>query len=188
MGLISLIVGGIVDANRAVKTNKASNDDSYNNVVVDNKYSINVPSFLSPMKAVNEDVSLAYANKTLDIAFQIIDEPKTDFVEVLKDLDEMNLTLGDTLLDKMALVSLNNMFDVDKIEITDYNHLQINGLNAVLLNVFQKRTFFKDALYGSFAFVEGKDTLYQIIILSGGTSIRKLADKLEVSIHSFKEL
>ena len=70
----------------------------------------------------------------------------------------------------------------------DYNHLQINGLNAVLLNVFQKRTFFKDALYGSFAFVEGKDTLYQIIILSGGTSIRKLADKLEVSIHSFKEL
>ena len=37
------------------------------------------------MKDVNEDVSLAYANKTLDIAFQIIDEPKTDFVEVLKD-------------------------------------------------------------------------------------------------------
>ena len=80
------------------------------------------------------------------------------------------------------------MFEVDKVEVVNYTQTTINGLNAITLNVFQKRTFFKDATYGSFAFIEGKDRLYQIIIMSGGTSIRKLADKLETAIHSFKEL
>jgi len=80
------------------------------------------------------------------------------------------------------------MFDMDKVEIGSYTETKINGMNAITLNAFQKRTFLKDALYGSFAFIEGRETLYQIIILSGGTSISKLADKLEQSIKSFKEL
>ena len=80
------------------------------------------------------------------------------------------------------------MFEVDKVEVGNYTQTIINGLNAITLNVFQKRTFFKDAVYGSFAFIEGNDTLYQIIIMSGGTSIRKLADKMETSIKSFREL
>lgn len=89
----------------------------------------------------------------------------------------------------MATVVLANFYDdIDKVEIGDYTNTTINGMNAVTLNTFQKRTFFKDALYGTFAFVEGKETLYQIIILSGGTSILKLADKLKQSIESFKEL
>jgi len=77
---------------------------------------------------------------------------------------------------------------MDKAQITDYTVKTINGLKAVTMNVFQKRSFFKDASYGSFAFIEGADTIYQIMIISGGTSIAKLADKLEASIMSFREL
>ena len=190
MGLLSLIVGGVMDANKAIKQNKAKNDDTSQTVVVQNRYSIDVPSFLSPTKKFGEDASLQYWSKTLDVAFQVIDEPKSEFIASVEELRKELPDFGKdkSLLDNMATFTLSNMFDMDKVEIGDYTDTEINGLNAVTLNAFQKRTFLKDALYGSFAFIEGKETLYQVIILSGGTSISKLADKLEKSINSFREL
>lgn len=190
MGLISLLAGGIMDATKAIKQNQAKNDNEVQNVVVNHLYSIDVPSFLSPTNKLGEDASLQYWNKTLDIIFQVIDEPKSDFIDTVAELNAELLGFGNekSLLDKMASLILGNMFDLDKAEIGNYSETTINGLNAITLNVFQKRTFLKDAVYGSFAFIEGADNLYQIIILSGGTSIRELADKLEKSIRSFKEL
>lgn len=191
MGLISTIVGGIVDANKLVKQNKAQKDDSTQNVVIEGKYSIDVPTFLSPMKNLSEDASLQYGSRSLDISFVVVDEPKSEFIEMLKDLQaEMPTVLkkDDPILDSMAAIVLTEMFDMDKVEITGRTETKINGLNALIMNVFQKRTFLKDAVYGSFAFIEGKDTLYQVNIMSGGTSITKLSDKLEKAIHSFKEL
>ena len=186
--IISTIVGGIMDAKRLIKQNQAQNDNNYNDIIVKNKYAISVPAFLSPLGHVNEDASLQYGNKTLDIAFLVIDEPKSEFITAAKESQTTILGLGNSIVDNLATVAINNMFEVDKVEVGNYTQTTINGLNAITLNVFQKRTFFKDAAYGSFAFIEGKDRLYQIIIMSGGTSIRKLADKLETAIHSFKEL
>lgn len=191
MGIIRLIAGGVMDANKAIKQNKAQNDDSVQTVVVQNRFSIDVPSFLEPTTRFGEDASVQYWSRTLDVSFQVIDEPKQEFVDTIEELrNELpSFEEDNTLLDHMATMVLSNLFDdVDKIEIENYQRTVINGMNAVMLNAFQKRTFFKDALYGSLAFIEGKETLYQIIILSGGTSIIKLADKLEQSICSFKEL
>ena len=189
MGLISLLVGGAIDANRAIKENKAKNDDGVQTVKVKNLYSIDVPSFLSPTTRLSEDASLQYWNKTLDISMQIVDESKSEFIESLEELKESIPSLSEgSLVDNLATISLSNVFDMDKVELGNYTETEINGLKAVTVNAFQSRTFFKDAVYGSFAFIEGKETLYQIMILSGGTSIRKLADKLELSINSFKEL
>lgn len=189
--MISSIVGGILDAIKLAKQSKAQKDDSTQKVVVQGKYSIEVPSFLSPLKNHNEDASLVYGSKPLDISFLVIDEPKSEFIQSFNELQAELPSVFDgnkSILDTMATIVLNNMFDIDKVEIGGRSETNINGLNALILNVFQKRTFFKDAIYGSFAFIEGKDTLYQINILSGGTSITKLADKLEESIHSFREL
>jgi hypothetical protein len=190
MGLISLIAGGIMDANKAIRQNQAKNDDTAQTIVVQNRYSIDVPSFLSPTNKLGKDASLQYWNKTLDVAFQIIDEPKSEFTDSVEEIRKKIPDFGrdKSLLENMARLTLGNMFDMDKVEIDAYTDAKINGMNAVTLNAFQKRTFLKDAMYGSFAYIEGKDTLYQIIILSGGTSIRKLGDKLEQAIYSFKEL
>lgn len=190
MGLISLIAGGIMDANKAIKQNQAKKNNTVQNVVIKNMYSIDVPSFLSPTTKLSEDASLQYWNKTLDMTFQVIDEPKSAFFETIAELSaEMpEFREEKTLFDKMIALTLGNMLDMDRVEISNYTETTINGLKAVTLNAFQKRTFLKDALYGSFAFVEGKNNLYQIIILSGGASIRDFADKLEESIKSFKEL
>lgn len=191
MGLISLLVGGAMDAHKAIKQNQAQNEEGTHHVVVDNRFSIDVPAFLSERHDLSEDASVQYASRTLDISFQVIDEPKDELQEAVAEMEEClpSVDHSQTLLDKMAALTLSNYFeDLDKVEIGNYTETQINGLNAVTLNAFQKRTFFKDALYASFAFIEGKETMYQIAIFSGGTSIRKLADKLEESINSFHEL
>lgn len=189
--LLSTIVGSISDANRLAKQSKAQKDNTTKNVVVQGKYSIDVPSFLSPMKNLSDDASLQYGSRTLDISFIVIDEPKSMFIQSFNDLQTGLPPVwgGDkSILDRMATIVLSNMFDVDKVEVGGRQETMINGLNALILNVFQKRSFLKDSLYGSFAFIEGKDTLYQINILSVGTSITKLADKIEKSIYSFREL
>lgn len=186
-----MITEGILNANKAAKQKKAQNDDSAQTVVVKNKYSIDVPSFLSPTTKLSEDASLQYMNRTLDVSFIVIDEPKSDFLATVEEMKKALPDFGQdsTMLDQMAAIVLGNFFeDLDKVEIGDRTETTINGLKALTLNAFQKRTFLKDALYGTFAFIEGRDTLYQVIILSGGTSIVKLADKLGQSIHSFKEL
>lgn len=190
MGLISLLADGIMDANKAIKQNQAKNNDIAQTVIVKDRFSIDVPSFLSPTTKFGEDASLQYWSKILDVSFQIVDEPKSEFVSTVEEIKRKMPDFGKdkSLLDNMATITLNNMFDMDKVEIGDYTETKINDMNAVMLNAFQKRTFLKDAMYGSFAFIEGKETLYQIIILSGGTSISKLADKLAQSIKSFKEL
>ena len=193
MGLISLIVGGALDANKAIKQNRAKNDDTVQTVTVKNLYSIDVPSYLSPTTKLSEDASLQYINRTLDIAFQVIDESKAELINEIKELKEAfpNVDFGDDdeLLILIATFALNSMFeDISKVEIYDYTETTINGMNAITLNAFQPRTFWKDAMYVSFGFIEGKKTLYQIAILSGGTSIGKLGEKLEKAIKSFREL
>lgn len=189
--LLSTIVGSISDANRLAKQSKAQKDNTTKNVVVQGKYSIDVPSFLSPMKNLSDDASLQYGSRTLDISFIVIDEPKSEFIQSFNDLQaEFPPVFGsnNSILDRMATTVLSNMFDVEKVELGGRQKTMINGLNALIVNVFLRRSFLKDSLYGSFAFIEGKDTLYQINILSGGTSITKLADKIEKSIYSFREL
>lgn len=189
--LLSTIVGSISDANRLAKQSKAQKDNTTKNIVVQGKYSIDVPSFLSPMKNLSDDASLQYGSRTLDISFIVIDEPKSEFIQSFNDLQaEFPPVFGsnNSILDRMATIVLSNMFDVEKVELGGRQKTMINGLNALIVNVFLRRSFLKDSLYGSFAFIEGKDTLYQINILSGGTSITKLADKIEKSIYSFREL
>lgn len=189
--LLSTIVGSISDANRLAKQSKAQKDNTTKNVVVQGKYSIDVLSFLSPMKNLSDDASLQYGSRTLDISFIVIDEPKSEFIQSFNDLQaEFPPVFGsnNSILDRMATIVLSNMFDVEKVELGGRQKTMINGLNALIVNVFLRRSFLKDSLYGSFAFIEGKDTLYQINILSGGTSITKLADKIEKSIYSFREL
>ena len=186
MGLLGLIM----DANRAIKQNQAKKNDTAQTIVVQNKYSIDVPSYLSPTTKLSEDASLQYRSKTLDVTLQVVDEPTSECIAAVEDVRKEHPDFGEdqSLLDNIARMALISMFDIDKTEIVNCAETKINGMNAVMLNAFQKRTFLTDAIYGSFAVIEGKETLYKVIILAGGTSIKKLSDKLETVIYSFKEL
>lgn len=186
MGLIGWLVGSAMDANKAIKQNNAKNNDSVQTITVNNLYSIDVPTYLSSTTKLSKDASLQYWNKTLDVTMQVIEEPKQGLIDVLR---RKGLDKERSMLENVALFTLASIFeDLDKVELFDKDSCQINGLDALTLNAFQKRTFFKDGVYASLAFVEGKSHVYQIMIISGGSSISKLADKLQPLLYSFKEL
>ena len=198
MGLIGLIFDVVLGTRKKIKQHNAKNNTEATTVTVKNLYSIDVPNYLSSTSKASEDASLAYINKTLDISFVVIDEPKEEFAEAIKEMDKLSKEAGNSdddantdnyLLRKMAAISLSNMFeDMDKVELYDKTETTINGLPALTIDAFQKATFFKDGIYVSFGFIEGKDTLYQIVITTGGDSISKLSDKLPQYIRTFKEL
>jgi hypothetical protein len=190
MGLISLLVGGAMDAHKAIKQNNAKNDNSSQTVVVQNRYSLDVPSFLSPTNKLNADASLQYYDKTLDCAVQVIDEPKSEFSEVIEGLRKEVPDFGKDkpLLENYATITLGNMFDLNKVEIGSWIDTSVNGCNAITLEVWQKRTFTKDAAHYRYGFIEGKEMMYQILIIVGGSSISKIGDRLENIVKSFKEL
>ena len=190
MGLLSLVVGGIVDANKAIKQNKAKNDDTTQTVSIQNKYSIELPEFFKPTTKLNDEASLQYWNKTLDCGVTVIDETKSDFFKALEILREESPEFGKdkSLIDNYCSVAICNMFDIDNVIIESRDDLTINGHNAITLEVFQKRTFLKDAAHYRVGIIEGKDTMYQINIVVGGTSIKHIGDRLDEIIKSFKEL
>lgn len=187
MGLIGTILGAILDANKMAKQSNAQKDDTMQHVVVGNKYEIDIPSFLSPKKNLFEDASLQYGNSTLGVSFIVIDKPKEKLINAIEELEKESPDFfgkDTSFLDKVATLTINEVFD-EEIKINNYTKTIINGLNAVTMNIFQERTFLKDAAYGSYAYIEGNNNIYQILILTRGTSISKLADKLEKSIYSF---
>lgn len=159
------------------------------------KYSIGIPSFLSPTSKLTSTATLQYLNERLNIGYQILETPRS---VVADGIDDIQGTLpcsgsGDSVLDKLAFLFLSNFFDVDisKLKIENYKKTTINGLNAVTLDAYQKATLVREPHYGRFAFIEGKDTYYRIIIDSGKYKVhnmRKVSDKLEESIKTFKEL
>lgn len=186
MGIFGSIIGGIMDANKAIKQNNAKNDDTVNTVTVKGLYSIDVPAFLSPRTEGAKEDSLSYSNNTLDIGMVVIDEPKQEVIEATKHLKRKQ---DESYLDIMARLCIMNMFeDPDKMELGDYDDSPINGLPALTLNAFQKATFFKDGLFACFGFIEGKEHFYQVVITIGGSSIEKLTDKMCDVIRTFKEL
>lgn len=179
-----------MDANKAIKQNKAQSNDECQTVVIENRYSLDVPTFLSPTRKLSADATLQYFNKALDIALQVIDEPKTEFQKAVEELQQTipELDLKDSLLENMVKISLANSYDLDKAQMSDYTKTKIGRLQAITLAMFQPRTFLNDAVYGIHAFIEGKDTLYHIQIAVGGTSINKLREQMQKVCYSFKEL
>ena len=189
MGLISLIVGTAMDANKAIKQKKAQNNASTEIKQVKGLYEIGVPSFLSPSHH-SEDASLEYSSRSLDIVMTVIDEPTEKFKQELDDLHQTDpdLLKEESNIEALGAISLSNIFDMDNTEVYKNEMTKINGLSANVIECFQKRSFFKDAIYGYCAFVEGKETMYQILILVGGTSIDKLGEQMQSYIYTFREL
>jgi hypothetical protein len=189
MGLIRLLVGGAVEARKAIKENSAKKDETTQTVVVNNRYSVELPSFLKQTTRLNDEASLQYWDKTIEFYTTVIDEDKEEFEGALKELKKRADNWEDTpILDSMAAFSLQNMFeDLDKLIKSEFVETEINGLKALTFSILDKKRW-STSIYYQFGFIEGKDTLYQIISWTIGENANMFKDKMEKIIFSFNEL
>lgn len=191
MGLIYLIVDGIRSIRKSVIKSKAKRNLETKTITYQNLYAIDIPTILKSTKKLSDDASIQCYNKTLDMGVLVIDEPKDEFITEWKNLEsEMGdeYSVNDTLADKALSVTLLNMFDGEDVTPMNYQSRRINGMPAVSAEVFKKATFTKDASYTHITCIEGRKTIYQVIVIVGGNSIPHFSSRLSDIASTLREL
>jgi hypothetical protein len=158
--------------------------ESTTNVVIDNKFSVDVPTFLK--EDINEEGLVTYNNRSLDVSLTIIRNSKEDLIELTSLMKD---DIDDTLLDKVAAYYLHKIHpNLSKIEIDDNIQTTIDDKDAVIINIFDKGGVFSEDLYTTMCLIEGEDDIFSFFSHVSAKSIKKVDDILNQAILSFKEL
>lgn len=154
-------------------------------IIVENKYSLTIPSFLTKVSNLNEDASLQYQHAWKEFYVIVIDESREEFRKALydNDLDETYSIdikgYSDLLLDVFtSTMTINN-----KTELKD---TIIDNFPARTIQI-TARTEGVD-VYFSLAFVEGNKRYYQIMAWTLSNKKYQYDYKMGKLINSFKEL
>lgn len=159
--------------------------DEMNTITVQNTYSIDIPVYLEKATGLNEDASLQYKNELKEFYVLVINEEK----------DEVHNVIIENSLEEIYDLSLdgytNLIYDgftenVENIKQTDFHKEKLNNCQAQLFNV--EGTIDNIDIFFSFAFIEGKEQYYQIMIWTLLSKKDKYKAKMAQMISSFKEL
>lgn len=161
-------------------------DEQVQSIKVKGQYEIELPKTLSKADNLHVDASLQYQNLFSEFYTIVIDEPISDFNdlvtqdEYLAESYKPNLTGYSNLLkDNLSVTIKNGKF-------SNFKDTKINGMVAKLMNV--SGTVDGIDVYYQFGFVKGKDRYYQIV---NWTELKRKEDHLEAMkkiISSFREL
>lgn len=156
--------------------------DKVETVTVKNKYSLELPSFLSKARDLHNDASLQYQNAFKEFYIVVIDEPKQAFYDVAKTTTDFSPDLNG------YYQILRNSFDesVSKTEFTPTKDTQINGLKAKTFSFTGEIDNLP--IFYDIAYIEGKDSFYQVVIWTLKDSKEKFKEPMDKIIASFKEI
>lgn len=157
--------------------------DEVETVTVDHKYSLELPSFLSKGTGLHDDASLQYQNVFKEFYIVVIDEPKKGFIDVLKDTEYSPDLQGyyDVLTGGLEET-------IENINFEPVKDVQINGLKAKTFSITGTIAEKKLDIFYKIAYIEGKDSFYQIVTWTIKDSKDKYAPQMDKIIRSFKEI
>ncbi len=161
-------------------------NEEIQSIKIKGQYEIELPKTLSKADNLHEDASLQYQNILNEFYTIVIDEPISDFNdlvtqdEYLAESYKPNLTGYSNLLKDNLSVSIKNG------KFSNFEDTKINGMDAKLMNV--SGTVDNIDIYYQFGFVKGKDRYYQIVNWTELKSKKEHSKAMEKIISSFKEL
>lgn len=151
-------------------------------ITIKNKYSVELPEFLSKSQGLHDNASLQYQNVFKEFYIVVIDEPKKEFAEIASTTEDFSPDLnGYHQILKSGLEE-----GIQKIDITPTKDIQINGLKAKTFSLTGELS--EIPIYYNVAYIEGKDTFYQIVTWTLKSSKQKYQEPMEKIISSFKEI
>jgi len=158
-------------------------DEKPQTVTIKNKYSIDLPPFLTATAELNKDASLQYQNGAREFYVVVIDEPRKKFDDLMKqgelgygpDLDGYSRLLVDSIREKLG--------DKDK---QAPKTEKINGLDARLTSL--TGTVQNINVYWRVAYVQGRNHYYQVLCWTLTQNKDKYDAQMGEIIHSFKEV
>ena len=171
-----------------IKKTISEQDDTTQNIVVENKFSVELPSFLSPTRELGK-ASLQYYNSEVKFCVTVNDIQKSDFLASVEKMKKKPFFDKDKpLLDNMAMKSLYDTFGKEEVAISNWQETEINGNKAITLIAQIKWYHLKHETYYKFGFIESKDRFYQIIVWTIIDIASIFDNKMSEIIKSFKEL
>lgn len=151
-----------------------NSNTEYQTVRVKNKYSLELPDFLSEVQNLNPEASLQYQNPLKEFYVIVLDEPKNYFTDAIG-LEEYKNILRTNLETSLESPTFSPSRDT-----------VINGLKTKLSSLSDKRDGI--AIYYQFAYIESKTHFYQILTWTLENRKDKFSPDMDKIIASFKEL
>jgi hypothetical protein len=165
--------------------NSCQSGDNQQTVTIENKYSIVIPSYMTEASGLNDDASLQYKNSRKVLFLIVIDDSLAEMNKVLDD-DNLNETYTSDINGYSELI-MNGV--EQKISVAHKSKIidtTINNIPARLLTVSGRYDGID--LYYSFAFIQGKERYYLIMVWTTSNKEYEYKDKINRVMYSFKEL
>ena len=163
----------------------ASCSESTQNVVIDNRYSMDVPEGLTTTTELNDIASMQYQDMVNELYVVVIDEPIKDIIDAIIEM-EMQDTYSTDLNGYTKLILEDFIPAVAPTTKTEPADATINGLKAktysIEADVEGTPAFYK------VAYIQGKETYYQILTWTLTSKKDEYGEKMDKMIQSFKEI
>lgn len=131
-------------------------------VAIDGNYRIDIPNFMTGTTGLNEEASLQYQSLLKEAYLIVIDEPKTGFEEVYRDLEQYDdeLSVLQNYRDARLQI-LSRTTNITKKSSSTSS--KINGLDSESLELDAKVNGVNDEISYFLTFVDGGERVYMIM-------------------------
>jgi hypothetical protein len=159
--------------------------ESPQKVVIENKYSLEVPSFLVKATDLNEQASLQYQNVYKEFYVIVIDETKADVFNALTQ-NELTEKYTSDFKGYSNLILDNYYTNIEISQKSEVSDFTVNNLPAKKITIEGKyagvEAFFCISL------IEGKDRFYQIMTWTLKNKKDEFKDDMDKMIGTFSEI
>lgn len=173
---ILFVCVGLISCNKEVKNQTT---------IIENKYSMELPDYLTKTSSLNSEASLQYKNEMKELYVVVIDEPISGFQEALE-LNNLTEDYKNDLNGYSSIILDTFKENVDVTYVSDPKETTINGLPTILFEVKAKINGY--VAYYHFAYLQGKENYYQVLTWTLDTKESEHKEKMEAIVNSFKEL
>lgn len=155
-------------------------------IKIKGQYEIELPKTLSKVDNLHEDASLQYQNIFNEFYTIVIDEPISDFNDLVTQDEYLAESYKPNLTGYSNLLKDNLSVSVKNAKFSNFEDIKINGMEAKLMNV--SGTVDGIDVYYQFGFVKGLEKYYQIVNWTELKRKENHAGAMKKIISSFKEL
>lgn len=161
-------------------------NEEVQSINVKGKYEIELPKTLSKANNLHEDASLQYQNIFSEFYTIVIDEPISEFNEMVKFDAFLKENYSPDLTGYAYLLKDNLSASIKNGKLSPFENTKINGMEAKLMNI--SGTVDDLDIYYQIGFIKGKDRYYQIVNWTELKRKETHHKAMERIISSFKEL
>jgi len=164
-----------------------SGSGKFQKVVVENIYSLEIPSVMVKTTELNDLASLQYVNDSLGLFIMVFDETKTDVYNAFEQNDLTDKYTSD-FNGYSNLIFDNYYTNLEITQKSEVSELKINNLSAKKISIDGKYGDVDKDFYFCIGLIEGKERFYQIMTWTLKEKKENNKEVMDEIINNFVEL